>query len=85
MLAEGDPLRAAEGAGLDDEDLLARGVDADAESGKVAIPEDGILAIDGEGVDGTFGQGSVLALRHVGPPGKAFFAGRRAEFGFRAP
>ena len=64
MLAKADALRAAEGAGLDDEDLLARGVDADAEAGKVAVPEDGVLAVDREAVHGTLGEGAVLAFRH---------------------
>ena len=38
----------AEGASLDDESLLAGEVDADAKTGKIAVPEDGVLAVDGE-------------------------------------
>ena len=64
MLAEGHALRAAEGAGLDDEDLLARGVDPDAEAEQVAVPEDGVLAIDRETVNDALGEGADLALRH---------------------
>ena len=64
VLAEGHALRAVEGAGLDDEDLLAGGVDPDAEPEQVAVPEDGVLAIDGETVDDALGEGVILALRH---------------------
>ena len=77
MLAEADALRAAEGTGLDDEDLLAGWVDADAEAGKVAVPEDGVLAVDREAVHGTLGEGAVLAFRQGavllgGGPGPRF-------------
>ena len=44
MLAEGHAPGTAEGAGLDEEDLLAAGVDAEAETGHLAVPEDGVLA-----------------------------------------
>ena len=64
MLAEGHALRTADGAGLDDEDLLAGGVDPDAEAEQVAVPEDGVLATDGETVDDALGEGVILALRH---------------------
>ena len=65
MRAEGHALRAAEGAGLDDEDLLARGVDADAETGKITVPEDGVLAVDAEAVHDAFRESAILGLRHV--------------------
>ena len=64
MLAEADALGAAEGAGLDDEDLLARGIYSDAEARKVIIPEDGVLAVDRETVHGSLGEGAVLAFGH---------------------
>ena len=40
--AEPYALRPPERPGLDDEDLLARGVDSDTEPGKIVIPEDGM-------------------------------------------
>ena len=43
VAAHGDALGAAENAGLHDVDLAARQVDADAEAGKVAVPEHGVL------------------------------------------
>ena len=55
-------LRPAERPGLDDEDLLAGGIDSDAETGKIAVPEDGILAIDGQAVQDAFGESAVLSL-----------------------
>ena len=62
--AERHALRLAECAGLDDEDLLAGGVDSDPEPGKIAVPEDGILAIDGQAVQDAFGESAELGLRH---------------------
>ena len=49
MPAEADALGAAEGARLDDEDLIAGGIYSNAEAGKVAVPEDGVLAVDPRG------------------------------------
>ena len=57
------PLRPAERTSLDDEDLLARGVDSDAETGKITVPEDGVLAVDGKAVHDTFGESVELGLR----------------------
>ena len=57
-------LRPAERPGLDDKDLLTRGVDSDAEPGKIVIPEDCILVIDGQAVQDAFGESAVLSLRH---------------------
>ena len=62
--AERYALRPAERTRLDDEDLLAGGVDSSAEPGKIAVPEDDILAIDGQAVQDAFGESSVLGLRH---------------------
>ena len=64
MGPEADALRAAEGSRLDDEDLLARGVDSNPGAWKVAIPEDGVLAVDRETVHGALGEGAVLAFGH---------------------
>ena len=64
MPAEADALRAAEGARLDDEDLLARGIYSNAEARKVIIPEDGVLAVDREAVHGALGEGAVLVFGH---------------------
>ena len=60
MLAEADALRAAEGARLDKEDLLARGIYSNAEAGKVTVPEDGVLAVDRETIHGAFGEPGVF-------------------------
>ena len=57
-------VRPTERPGLDDEDLLAGRIDSDAESCKIAVPEDGILAIDGQAVHDTFGESAELGLRH---------------------
>ena len=62
--AERHALRPPQGAGLGDEDLLAGRVDANAESGKIAIPEDGVLAVDGEALQEPFGKSAILGLRH---------------------
>lgn len=43
-------------AALDHMDLGAGRIDADAEAGEIAIPEDGVLAFDGEAVDDAFGE-----------------------------
>ena len=64
MPAEADALGAAEGARLDDEDLLARGLDSNPEPWKVVIPEDGVLAVDREAVHGALGESAVLAFGH---------------------
>ena len=58
MPAERRPFRATEGAGLDDEHFLAGGVDPDAESGKITIPEDGVLAVYGQAFKDPFGESS---------------------------
>ena len=79
MGAEADALRAAEGAGLDDEDLLAGGVHSDTEAGKFVVPEDGVLAVDRETVHGALGEGAVLAFGH----GAAAPSGRLLHGDFR--
>ena len=65
MRSEGHALGTPEGAGLDDEDLLAARVDSDAKTRKIAIPEDGVLPVDGEPVHDPFGESAVLRLCHV--------------------
>ena len=64
MGAEADAPGAAEGAGLDDENLLAGGVHSNSEAEEVAVPEDGVLAVDRETVHGAFGESAVLAFGH---------------------
>lgn len=71
-------LRASEGAGLDDVELAAVGIDADAEAGEVAIPEDGVLAVDRETVHDSLGEGVALGPGHGGVLlGKCY--GRRGD------
>ena len=70
VLAQGDPLRAAEGAGLHNVDLRARRVDPNAETRKVAVPEHGVLALDRQTVDNSFGEGDVLCSGHAMVPKK---------------
>ena len=66
VLADGDALRTAEGAGLDDVELAAVGIDADPEAGEVVVPEDGVLAVDRETVHDSLGEGVPLGPGHGG-------------------
>ena len=54
-------------AGLNDKDLPACGVDPDAEAGQIAIPEDGILVGNAQGIHGTFGESELASLRYASP------------------
>ena len=47
VAADGEALDARRPPALGHVDLSARGVDADPEAGEVAVPEDGLLALDG--------------------------------------
>ena len=72
---ERDTLRPVRAARLHDEDLSARGMDPEAEALEVAVPEHGVLAGDGEGVDGALGElrGSIghHGLRRLGFPAES--------------
>ena len=61
------PLRPAGAARLDDVFLQARGIDPDAEAGEVPVPEYGVAMLDGQRVDGAFGDNPFLASRHGVP------------------
>ena len=56
MPAEGYALRSAGPAALDNIDLAPGRVDPDPEPRECAIPEDGILTLDSQPVDGSFGE-----------------------------
>ena len=56
------PLRPAGAARLDDVFLQARGIDPDAEAGEVPVPEYGVAMLDGQRVDGAFGDNPFLAV-----------------------
>ena len=64
-------------SGLDHVDLAAAGVDAHAEAGEVAVPEDGILLLDAKRVDGALGDSEFASPRH-GAPSPIADDGRRA-------
>ena len=72
MSSHGDPLRPAGATRLDDVDLGARGVDAQTESGKLQVAENGVLVIDRETVDDPFGEGAIWARVHRFVPAHAF-------------
>ena len=61
---QGDPLQAGRPPGLDDVELAPGGVDTDAEAGKVAVPEDRVLAVGLEAFHNPLGQSERAPLRH---------------------
>ena len=56
MPAEGNALRSARSAALHHIDLAPGRIDADSEAGQFAIPEDRVPSLDGQPVDGSFGD-----------------------------
>ena len=54
--------------GLDDVDLAAVALDADAEAGEVSVPVDGVLAGGRKGRDAAGGEAEGASLRHGDPP-----------------
>ena len=62
MSSHCDALRAPAATRLHHVDLGTGRVDAKAESGKLAIPEDGVLVIDRETVDDPFGERAITAV-----------------------
>ena len=64
---EGQPAEAGGSPGLDDVDLAAVALDADAEAGEVAVPINGVLAGDRKGRDAAGGEAEGAFLRHDGP------------------
>ena len=65
--AERHPFEPRGSAGLDDVDLAAVALDADAEAGEVAVPVKDILAGDRQGGDAAGGEAEGAFLRHDGP------------------
>ena len=55
-------------SGLDAPDLAARGMDADAEAGQVAVPHHGVARLHGERVDNAPGELDGLPRGHGGAP-----------------
>ena len=67
--AEGNALRSSRAAALHDIDLAPGRVHPDPEAGQFAIPEDGILTLDGQPVDDPFGECEFGSSRHrIGSP-----------------
>ena len=64
---EGHPLEAGGTPGLDDVDLAAVGLDADAEAGEVSVPVDGVPAGGRKGRDAAGGEAEGASLRHGDP------------------
>ena len=56
MPAEGNALRSSRAAALHDIDLAPGRIDANSEAGQFAIPEDRVPCLDGQPVDGSFGD-----------------------------
>ena len=73
MAPERDPLRLALRPGLNHVHLRPGGIHPDPEAGQLPIPEHGVLLVNGEPVDGAFGNGSILELGHRAPPDLRFF------------
>ena len=65
--AERHPLEAGGSPGLDDVNLAAVALDADAEAGEIAVPVDGVLAGDRQGGDAAGGEAEGASLRHGDP------------------
>ena len=61
---ERHPLQACRSPGLDDVELAPGGMHPHAEAGKVAVPEDRVLAVGPEPVHNPLGQSERAALRH---------------------
>ena len=64
MPAESNALGSSRAAALDDIYLAPGRVDPNAEAGKFAIPEDRVLTLDGQPVDGSFGECEFGSSRH---------------------
>ena len=62
--AQGHALEAGRSPRLDDIGLAAGGVDPHTEAGQVAVPEDGILAVDRQSVDDALAQSECASPRH---------------------
>ena len=68
VLAERHPLRTAPPPALHNVDLSAGGIDPDPKAGQIVIPEHGILALDGEQIDGAFGDRQIVSFGDGGLP-----------------
>ena len=64
---EGHPLEAGGSPGLDNVNLAAVALDADAEAGEIAVPVKDILAGDRQGGDAAGSETEGAFLRHDGP------------------
>ena len=72
MSSHGRALGASGATSLHDVDLGTGRVDAQAETGKLPIPEDGVLVIDRETVDDPFGERAILVCGHRLVPAHPF-------------
>ena len=70
--SEGDALQAGRPPGLDDIDLAAVALDADAEAGEIAVPVNRVSAGGWQGGDASCGEAEGAPLRHGVPRRKAF-------------
>ena len=64
VVPEGHSLQSARTPGLDHAGLSASGVDAHTEPREVPVPEDGILGLNGERIDGALGESEFASLGH---------------------
>ena len=64
MPAKSNALGPSRAAALDDIYLAPGRVDPNAEAGEFAIPEDRVLTLDGQPVDGSFGECELGSSRH---------------------
>ena len=69
--AERHPLRTAPPPALHNVDLSAGGIDPDPKARQIVIPEHGILALDGEQIDGAFGDRQIVSFGHDRLPAAA--------------
>ena len=69
MPAQGNALRSARSAALHHKDLAPGRIDANSEAGQFAIPEDRVPSLDGQPVDGSFGDCELGSSWHrIGSP-----------------
>ena len=66
MPPDGHALQPFQSPALDHIHFSARRIDPHAEARKIMVPEDGVLVLDGERVDGAFGDPQIASSGHRG-------------------
>ena len=68
MPPDGHALQPVQSPALDHIHFSARRIDPHAKTGEIMVPEDGVLVLDGERVDSTFGNSQIASSGHRGRP-----------------